>query len=71
MREIDRILNSDENIIWEGKPSFWPYLFLGFGRSILPFFILLVSLFPLFFSFRTLLNFNSSINFLPVLFPLL
>lgn len=71
MREIDKVLNKDEKIIWEGKPSFWPYIFLGFGRKILPFFIMLIPLAGLFFSFRTLSNLNSNVEFFPILFPFL
>jgi hypothetical protein len=32
MRELDKVLNADEKVLWEGGPSFWPFLI---GRSIM------------------------------------
>ena len=29
MREIDKILNANEKVLWEGSPKFWPYFFDG------------------------------------------
>jgi membrane protein YdbS with pleckstrin-like domain len=29
MREIDKVLNQDEKILWEGKPNFWPFYMSG------------------------------------------
>lgn len=29
MRELDKILDENEKIFWEGKPEFWPFLFGG------------------------------------------
>jgi len=31
MREIDKILDSNEKILWEGRPNFWPFFL---GRSL-------------------------------------
>ena len=53
MREIDKILNEDEKVLWEGKPVFWPY-FLGslFGMIVVViFFILIPLLFLILFGF--------------------
>lgn len=27
MREIDKVLDADEKVFWEGKPVFWPFVF--------------------------------------------
>lgn len=27
MRELDKVLDKNEKILWEGKPQFWPFLF--------------------------------------------
>ncbi|MBI2452355.1 PH domain-containing protein [Candidatus Pacearchaeota archaeon] len=35
MREIDKVLDSNEKVFWEGKPKFWPYVL----RTIVPSFI--------------------------------
>lgn len=29
MRELNKVLNQNEKILWEGAPSFWPFLFGG------------------------------------------
>lgn len=29
MREIDKILDTNEQVFWEGKPKFWPYFLTG------------------------------------------
>lgn len=31
MRELDKVLDQNEKILWEGGPSFWPFFF---GRSL-------------------------------------
>ncbi len=31
MEELNKILNQDESVLWEGSPSFWPFFF---GRSL-------------------------------------
>lgn len=31
MRELDKVLDQNEKIIWEGSPKFWPFFF---GRSL-------------------------------------
>src|SRR3989338_3992236 len=35
MNEFDKILDSKEKILWEGKPKFWPYLCSGSGITTL------------------------------------
>lgn len=32
MREIDKVLDEKEKVLWEGSPKFWPFFF---GRSII------------------------------------
>lgn len=32
MKEINKVLETSEKILWEGKPNFWPFFF---GRSII------------------------------------
>jgi len=32
MREIEKVLDEKEKIMWEGSPQFWPFFF---GRSII------------------------------------
>jgi len=29
MKELDKVLNENEKIFWEGAPSFWPFIFSG------------------------------------------
>lgn len=29
MKELEKVLNPDEKIFWEGAPSFWPFIFGG------------------------------------------
>lgn len=29
MREIDKVLDTNEQVLWEGKPKFWPYFLNG------------------------------------------
>lgn len=29
MRELDKVLDQNEKVLWEGAPSFWPFLFGG------------------------------------------
>ena len=29
MREIDKVLDEKEKVLWEGKPKFWPFLLGG------------------------------------------
>lgn len=29
MKELEKVLNQDEKIFWEGAPSFWPFIFGG------------------------------------------
>lgn len=31
MRELDKVLNQNEKVLWEGGPKFWPFFF---GRSL-------------------------------------
>ncbi len=35
MREIDRILDPNEQVLWEGKPALWPYVLTGSLPSFL------------------------------------
>ncbi|HLC86678.1 MAG TPA: hypothetical protein VJH65_00160 [Candidatus Nanoarchaeia archaeon] len=29
MRELDKVLDKNEKVFWEGKPKFWPFLLGG------------------------------------------
>ncbi len=49
MRELDKILNKKEKVLWEGRPKFWPFIF---SRSTL---ITVVGFFWLLFIFPILL----------------
>lgn len=44
MRELDKVLENDEQILWEGKPLFGPYLFMQTRIYIwiFPFFLFLI-----------------------------
>lgn len=33
MRELDKVLDSDEKVLWEGKPNFLPFFFSGLWLS--------------------------------------
>lgn len=45
MRELNKVLNADEKVLWEGGPSFWPFFI---GRStVLTFFGIIWMLFLL------------------------
>ena len=35
MREVDKILNANEKVLWEGSPKFWPYFLTGFFPAFL------------------------------------
>lgn len=34
MREIEKILDKNEKVFWEGKPNFWPFFFSGIGIAL-------------------------------------
>lgn len=34
MRELDKILDQNEKVFWEGKPKFWPFFLSGFAGAI-------------------------------------
>lgn len=62
MRELDKVLEDNEKVFWEGKPNFWPFLFGG----------ILVSLFGLIFLIAGLVVMVqgvSSGNYLFILMP--
>jgi uncharacterized membrane protein YdbT with pleckstrin-like domain len=51
MRELEKVLNADEKVLWEGGPSFWPFFI---GRStVLTFFGIIWMLFLLPFIFTS------------------
>lgn len=35
MRELDKVLDQNEKVFWEGKPKFWPFFLSGFASAIL------------------------------------
>ena len=62
MKELNKILDKDEKIFWEGKPNFWPFFFSG----------IILSLFGLIFLIFGLTIFIKGIktgNFLFLVFP--
>lgn len=34
MKELDKILDKNEKVFWEGKPNFWPFFFGGVAVSL-------------------------------------
>jgi uncharacterized membrane protein YdbT with pleckstrin-like domain len=30
---LEKILDKDEKVLWEGKPKFWPFFLISFGAS--------------------------------------
>lgn len=34
MRELDKILDKNEKVFWEGKPNFWPFFLAGLFLSL-------------------------------------
>ncbi|MBM3232504.1 hypothetical protein FJZ21_03985 [Candidatus Pacearchaeota archaeon] len=34
MRELDKVLDQNEKVFWEGKPKFWPFFLSGFVGAI-------------------------------------
>lgn len=52
MREIDKILDQNEKVLWEGKPDFWPFFGISCIGGVIGFFML-------FFSFLELIFLNS------------
>ena len=40
MREIDKVLDENEKIFWEGKPKFWPFFLGGFAFALFGLFFL-------------------------------
>lgn len=47
MREIDKVLNDDEKVLWEGKPQKGVYLASAVGGSLIVGIFFLVFLFPI------------------------
>lgn len=43
MREIDKVLDQNEKVFWEGKPKFWPFFLSGFAGTIIGIFFLIIS----------------------------
>ena len=33
MKELDKVLDRNEKVFWEGKPKFWPFFFSGSAAS--------------------------------------
>jgi len=51
IKELDKILNADEQVLWEGGPSFWPF---WFSRTLpLTIFAIFWDMFLLFFFFMS------------------
>src|SRR3989338_7522331 len=42
MRELDKVLDQNEKIFWEGKPKFWPFFLGGFMGAIFGLFFLVI-----------------------------
>ena len=42
MRELDKALDKNERVFWEGKPKFWPFFLSGFAGAIFGFFFLVI-----------------------------
>jgi len=40
MRELDKVLDRDEKVFWEGKPKFWPFFLSSFAAAIFGLFFL-------------------------------
>ncbi len=46
MKELDRILNDDEKILWEGAPTFWPFIAMSALLSLFGLPFMLAGLIP-------------------------
>ena len=42
MRELDKVLETNEKVFWEGKPKFWPFFLGGFRSLIIGIFFLII-----------------------------
>jgi uncharacterized membrane protein YdbT with pleckstrin-like domain len=42
MRELDKVLDKNEKVHWEGKPRFWPFFLGGFVGAIFGIFFLVI-----------------------------
>jgi len=42
MRELDKVLDQNETVHWEGKPKFWPFFLGGFAAAIFGIMFLIV-----------------------------
>lgn len=42
MKELDKILDQNEKVFWEGRPKFWPFFLSGFGGAIFGLFFLVI-----------------------------
>jgi len=42
MRELDKVLDQNEKVFWEGKPKFWPFFLGGFAGAIFGIFFLVI-----------------------------
>jgi uncharacterized membrane protein YdbT with pleckstrin-like domain len=42
VKELDKILNKNEKIYWEGKQKFWPFFLGGFAAAIFGIFFLVI-----------------------------
>ncbi len=45
MRELEKILNKNEKVFWEGKPKFWPFFLSSFTASFFGLIFLIVGSF--------------------------
>jgi membrane protein YdbS with pleckstrin-like domain len=62
MRELDKVLDDTEKILWEGKPKFWPFFFSGIALSLFGLIFLIAGLFVLIQGIK-------SGNYLMIFFP--
>jgi len=42
MRELDKVLDQNEKVFWEGKPKFGPFFIGGFAGAIFGIFFLAI-----------------------------
>ncbi|MDO8538705.1 MAG: PH domain-containing protein [archaeon] len=57
MREIDKILNEDEQVLWEGKPVFLPYFLSSFfGLIVIAIFFFIIPFFGFIFAIIIILG---------------
>jgi len=42
MKELDKVLDKNEKVFWEGKPKFWPFFLSGFAMASFGLFFLII-----------------------------